>query len=227
MRVLIVENDEVLAKAIRDSLNPRYSCHICTDGETGACLLKDGGFEAAVLDVMLPGKDGITLVRELRQGGSSIPVLMISARSEVESRVRGLESGADYYLTKPFAVQELEAVMDAITRRKGEILPEHLTMGNIFLDQGDYTLHGPENKIQLGKKEYEIMRILLTSREMVTSKETMLQKVWGDEGEAVENNVEIHISFLRRKLEFLQADVQIQTLRRLGYRLIRKEEKRA
>lgn len=173
---------------------------------------------------MLPGKDGISIVRELRQNRSSIPVLMLSARSGTENRVLGLESGADYYLTKPFAVSELVAVVGALTRRKGEVLPAVLTYGNISLNQGDFTLQGPGGSIRLGKKEYEIMRILLSSREIVISEETLLLKVWGNEGEAVENNVETHISFLRRKLEFLEADIEIQTLRRLGYRLAEKTE---
>ena len=225
MRILIVEDNERLAESIRDILKHRYDCQICNDGETGACLLKDGNFDGAILDVMLPGKDGISIIRELRQNRNSMPVLMLSARSDTDNRVLGLESGADYYLTKPFDVSELVAVMGALTRRKGEVMPAVLTYGNISLNQGDFALQGPEGSIRLGKKEYEIMRILMSSREIVTPKETLLLKVWGNEREAVENNVETHISFLRRKLEFLDADIEIQTLRKLGYRLAEKEMK--
>ena len=202
MRILIVEDNERLAESIRDILKHRYDCQICNDGETGACLLKDGNFDGAILDVM-----------------------MLSARSDTDNRVLGLESGADYYLTKPFDVSELVAVMGALTRRKGEVMPAVLTYGNISLNQGDFTLQGPEGSIRLGKKEYEIMRILMSSREIVIPKETLLLKVWGNEREAVENNVETHISFLRRKLEFLDADIEIRTLRKLGYRLAEKEMK--
>ena len=225
MRILIVEDNERLAESIRDILKQRYDCQNCNDGETGACLLKDGNFDGAILDVMLPGKDGISIIRELRQNRNSMPVLMLSARSDTDNRVLGLESGADYYLTKPFDVSELVAVMGALTRRKGEVMPAVLTYGNISLNQGDFTLQGPEGSIRLGKKEYEIMRILMSSREIVIPKETLLLKVWGNEREAVENNVETHISFLRRKLEFLDADIEIQTLRKLGYRLAEKEMK--
>ncbi|HIT42904.1 MAG TPA: response regulator transcription factor [Candidatus Caccovicinus merdipullorum] len=225
MRILIVEDNERLAESIRDILKHRYDCQICNDGETGACLLKDGNFDGAILDVMLPGKDGISIIRELRQNRNSMPVLMLSARSDTDNRVLGLESGADYYLTKPFDVSELVAVMGALTRRKGEVMPAVLTYGNISLNQGDFTLQGPEGSIRLGKKEYEIMRILMSSREIVIPKETLLLKVWGNEREAVENNVETHISFLRRKLEFLDADIEIRTLRKLGYRLAEKEMK--
>ena len=225
MRILIVEDNERLAESIRDILKHRYDCQICNDGETGACLLKDGNFDGAILDVMLPGKDGISIIRELRQNRNSMPVLMLSARSDTDNRVLGLESGADYYLTKPFDVSELVAVMGALSRRKGEVMPAVLTYGNISLNQGDFTLQGPEGSIRLGKKEYEIMRILMSSREIVIPKETLLLKVWGNEREAVENNVETHISFLRRKLEFLDADIEIRTLRKLGYRLAEKEMK--
>ena len=225
MRILIVEDNERLAESIRDILKHRYDCQICNDGETGACLLKDGNFDGAILDVMLPGKDGISIIRELRQNRNSMPVLMLSARSDTDNRVLGLESGADYYLTKPFDVSELVVVMGALTRRKGEVMPAVLTYGNISLNQGDFTLQGPEGSIRLGKKEYEIMRILMSSREIVIPKETLLLKVWGNEREAVENNVETHISFLRRKLEFLDADIEIRTLRKLGYRLAEKEMK--
>ncbi len=225
MRILIVEDNERLAESIRDILKHRYDCQICNDGETGACLLKDGNFDGAILDVMLPGKDGISIIRELRQNRNSMPVLMLSARSDTYNRVLGLESGADYYLTKPFDVSELVAVMGVLTRRKGEVMPAVLTYGNISLNQGDFTLQGPEGSIRLGKKEYEIMRILMSSREIVIPKETLLLKVWGNEREAVENNVETHISFLRRKLEFLDADIEIRTLRKLGYRLAEKEMK--
>ena len=149
-------------------------------------------------------------------------MLILTARSETEDRILGLESGADYYLTKPFDMQELLAVMKTILRRRGEMIPECLNLGNISLNQADYTLKGQEKSIRLGKKEYDILRILLVNRDMVVSKETLLSKVWGSDGEAVDNNVEIYISFLRKKLEFLKADVVIVTIRRLGYRITEK-----
>ena len=224
-RIFFVEDDLSLINGLSFALKKQeYELTVARTSAQARQLWKDGCCDLAILDVMLPGKDGISIVRELRQNRSSIPVLMLSARSGTENRVLGLESGADYYLTKPFAVSELVAVVGALTRRKGEVLPAVLTYGNISLNQGDFTLQGPGGSIRLGKKEYEIMRILLSSREIVISEETLLLKVWGNEGEAVENNVETHISFLRRKLEFLEADIEIQTLRRLGYRLAEKTE---
>ena len=223
MRVLIVEDNRRLAESIRDILKHWYDCDICGDGNTGCWLLKDGGYDAAVLDLMLPGMDGITLLREARKMGCQVPVLILTAKSELEDRVTGLESGADYYLTKPFDMQELLAVMKTILRRRGEMIPESLNLGNISLSQADYTLRGPGKSRQLGKKEYDIMRILMVNRDMVVSKETLLSRVWGNDAEAVENNVEIYISFLRKKLDFLKADVMIVTIRKLGYRIVEKD----
>lgn len=223
MRVLIVEDNRRLAESIRDILKHWYDCDICGDGNTGCWLLKDGGYDAAILDLMLPGMDGITLLREARRMGCQVPVLILTAKSELEDRVTGLESGADYYLTKPFDMQELLAVMKTILRRRGEMIPESLNLGNISLSQADYTLRGPGKSIRLGKKEYDIMRILMVNRDMVVSKETLLSRVWGNDAEAVENNVEIYISFLRKKLDFLKADVMIVTIRKLGYRIVEKD----
>lgn len=220
VRVLIIEDNRRLAESIQDLLKQIwYDSDVCTDGSSGAYLLEEGNYDAAILDIMLPGKDGLTILKEARAKGCLLPVLFLTAKSEIEDKVRGLEGGADYYLTKPFDGQELLAVMKTIVRRRGEILPDCLTFGNLSLDQSTYCLRGPEKSIQLGKKEYEIMRILLINREIVVSKEALLVKVWGNEGNAVDNNVEIYISFLRKKLNFLKADVSIVTMRHLGYRL--------
>lgn len=222
MRVLIVEDNRRQAESIRDILKHRYDCDICGDGNMGYLLLADGSYDAAVLDLILPGMDGITLLKKARKSGCFVPVLILSARNEAEVRVMGLESGADYYLAKPFDMQELLAVMKTILRRRGQMITECLRLGNVSLNQADYTLKGPEKSIRLGKKEYDILRILLVNRDMVVSKEILLSKIWGSDGEAVDNNVEIYISFLRKKLELLEADVMIVTIRRLGYQIIKK-----
>lgn len=225
MRVLIIEDNVRLAQSIQDILKQDwYDSDICTDGITGGYQILEPAYDAVILDVMLPGKDGITLLKEAREQGCKVPVLILTARSEVEDKVRGLESGADYYLTKPFDKQELLAVMKSIVRRRGELFSDCLTFGDLSLNQGDYTLSGPEKSIQLGRKEYDILRILMMNRDRVISKETLLLKVWGNDSEAVENNVEIYISFLRKKLVFLKVHVGIVTIRNLGYRLSMKEE---
>lgn len=218
MRILIIEDNQRLAESVQDILKQSwFDSDICTDGNTGSYLMETGKYDAVILDIMLPGKDGLMILRENRAKGNQVPVLLLTAKSEVPDRVLGLNSGADYYLTKPFDGQELIAVMKAIVRRQGEILPDCLTFGNLSLNQSTYCLSGPEKKIQLGRKEYEIIRILMVNKENVVSKETLLQKVWGNESDAVENNVEIYISFLRKKLIFLKTDVSIVTMRHFGY----------
>ena len=225
-RILIVEDEpelqELLCAYLQDA---GYAAAVAGDGAAALDLFRAQSFDLVLLDLMLPGMDGITLLREARKMGCQVPVLILTAKSELEDRVTGLESGADYYLTKPFDMQELLAVMKTILRRRGEMIPESLNLGNISLSQADYTLRGPGKSIQLGKKEYDIMRILMVNRDMVVSKETLLSRVWGNDAEAVENNVEIYISFLRKKLDFLKADVMIVTIRKLGYRIVEKNSR--
>ncbi len=225
MRILIIEDNRRLAEAVQDILKQLwYDSDIFTDGNSGYDAMTAGLYDAAILDIMLPGKDGLTLLREARSAGCCIPVVLLTARSETEDRIAGLDSGADYYLTKPFDNNELLAVIKAVTRRRGEILPDCLTYGNLSLDQSTYCLSGPEKSLQLGRKEYEVMRVLLSNREMVVSKETLLAKIWSDRPDAVENNVEIYISFLRKKLEYLKTNVKIVTMRHFGYHLAFREE---
>ena len=172
---------------------------------------------------MMPKLDGLEVLRCLRKSGNPIPVLLLTAKSEVEDKVTGLDTGANDYLTKPFSTAELMAQIRAMTRSQtGCQVSSLLTLGNITLNQADYTLRGPEKQLPLGKKEYDIMRILMVNREQVVSKETLLLKVWGNDADAVENNVEVYISFLRKKLEFLKADICIVTSRKLGYRIMKK-----
>lgn len=225
MRVLIIEDNERLAQSLQDILKQIwYDADICTDGISGACQMETGAYDAVILDLMLPGKDGFSVLAEARSKGIQTPVLLLTARSEVEDKVRGLDAGADYYLTKPFEAEELLAVMKTLVRRQGELIPDAVTVGDLTLDRKNYTLSGPEKQIQLGRKEYDIMRILMANRGLVISKETLLLKVWGEGSDAVENNVETYISFLRKKLLFLKVHVWIVTIRGLGYRLTEKED---
>ncbi len=221
MRILIVEDNRRLAESIQDILKQSwYESDICMDGVTGQELLESGDYDAAILDLMLPGKEGITLLKEARAKGCGLPVLILTARSQVEDRVLGLESGADYYLTKPFDGQELLAVIKTLARRQGEYVSENLIYGDMVLNQSTFCLSGPSKSLQLGRKEYEVMRILMTNKESIVPKETILRRVWGSESEAGDNNVEIYISFLRKKMKFLRVQASIVTMRNLGYRLM-------
>ena len=220
MRILIVEDNRRLAESLGDILkSARFESDISYDGREGYERLMSGLYDGVLLDVMLPGMDGITLLKEARRRGCSTPVLMLTAKSETEDRVEGLESGADYYLTKPFDTGELLAALKAILRRGGELLPQVLTYGDIRLNQSTFCLEREGKSIRLGKREYEVLQILMYNKGAVVSKETLLLKIWGNDGEAVDNNVEIYISFLRKKLDFLGAKTEIRTARHLGYYL--------
>ena len=222
-RIYVIEDDENIRNLLKIALEGfGYEAEAFETAEEGLERIQELPPDLAIFDWMLPGMDGISLLREARARGCTVPVVMLTARSETEDKVRGLESGADYYLTKPFDMQELTAVVKTLVRRRGEMIPENPSYGNITLNQADYTLRGPEKQISLGKKEYDIMRILMVNREQVVSKETLLLKVWGNDADAVENNVEVYISFLRKKLEFLKADICIVTSRKLGYRIVKK-----
>ena len=168
---------------------------------------------------MLPKRDGFSIARELRQEKIDTPILMLTARTETGDRVKGLDSGADYYLTKPFEMSELLACVRALTRRQGEVVMDELTFGELKLNLSTCDLSYGDKKVRLGKKEFSLMRIFMSAGGAIVSKETLINKVWGYESDAEDNNVEVYISFLRKKLAFLKAPVQIATLRKFGYRL--------
>ena len=221
MRILIVEDNKRLAESLKDILScSRYEADVCLNGTEGYEQLMGGLYDGMILDVMLPGMDGLTLLREARRRGCKTPVLMLTAKSETEDKVAGLEGGADYYLTIPFDQEELMAALKAILRRGQDVIPDVLKFGDITLDQSTFCLGCRGKSIRLGKREYEVMRILMYSRKAVVSKETIILKIWGNDGEAIDNNVEIYISFLRKKLEFLKAQTRIVTARHLGYYLV-------
>jgi len=168
--------------------------------------------------VMMPGLDGYELARRVRRNRCGTPILMLTARSEVEDRIAGLNAGADYYLTKPFDTRELLACINALLRRQGSQVDE-LTLGNTHLDLSSCMLMAQDGSVQLSAKEFDVMRLLFQSGNGILSKEVLLSRVWGFDSNAVENNVEVYIGFLRKKLLSIGSDIQITTIRRLGYRL--------
>ncbi len=220
MRALIVEDDKALARTLGEMLkSARFESDICYDGETGLDNGLSDVYDLIILDIMLPKKDGFSVARELRREKIDTPILMLTARTETGDRVRGLDSGGDYYLTKPFEMSELLACVRALTRRQGEVVMDELSFGDLRLNLSTGDLSYGDKKVRLGKKEFSIMRIFLSNGEAIVSKETLINKVWGYESDAEDNNVEVYISFLRKKLAFLKAPVQIATLRKFGYRL--------
>ena len=219
MRVLVVEDEVRLAATLQDLLEMNgCTADVCHDGETGLDNALSDIYDVIVLDVMLPKMDGFTVLRQLRAEKNTTPVLMLTARSDLSDRVTGLDSGADYYLTKPFEPKELLACIRALTRRQPELRPaEGLTCGDLRLDQDTFTLSCGERSVRLSRKEFDMMETLMRNQHLVVTKEKLLLKVWGYESDAEDNNVEVYISFLRKKLEFLRSGVKIRTLRMAGY----------
>ena len=219
MRVLIVEDEVRLAATLQDLLEmDGLTADVCHDGESGLDNALTGIYDVILLDVMLPKMDGFTVLRRLRAEGNATPVLMLTARSEVTDKVTGLDSGADYYLTKPFEPRELLACVRALTRRQPELRStDQLRCGDLTLEKGTFTLSCGERSVRLSRKEYDMMELLMLNQKVVITKEKLLVKIWGYESDAEDNNVEVYVSFLRKKLEHLHSQVRIKTIRMVGY----------
>ena len=219
MRILIVEDEVRLAATLQDLLELNgYTADVCHDGESGLDNALTGIYDLLILDVMLPKKDGFTVLAQLRQAKNATPVLMLTARSEVSDRVEGLDRGADYYLTKPFEPRELLACIRALTRRQPELrASDALEFGDLTLDLNAFTLSCGGRSVRLSRKEFDLMELLMRNREQVLTKELLLVKIWGYETDAEDNNVEVYISFLRKKLTHLHSQVRIKTIRMVGY----------
>ena len=227
MRLLIVEDEVRLADTLRQLLNRQgYTADVCYDGVSGLDNAMTGIYDLMVLDVMLPGMNGFQVVKKLREAGVTTPVLMLTAKSDVSDRIHGLDCGADYYLTKPFEPEELLACVRTLLRRSGGQLQESdtLTWGDLSLERTTFTLSCAEREVRLSRREYDLMELLMRNGNQVVTKEQMLVKVWGYDSQAEDNNVEVYISFLRRKLNHLHSTVKIKTLRMLGYCLTQEVE---
>lgn len=218
MRILIVEDEKRLAETLRQLMEEqRYQVDVVHDGADGLDYGLAGQYDLILLDIMLPKLDGLQVARQLRAGRISTPILMLTARDEVADKISGLDCGADDYMTKPFDTGELMARVRALTRRQGEVLSDVLTGGDLSLDCTSRTLSAGDRSVRLGFKEFEVMRLLLVNQCSVVTKETLITKVWGIESEAEDNNVEVYISFLRKKLAYLGSAVTISTIRKAGY----------
>lgn len=219
MRILIVEDEVRLADTLQDLLEIEgYTADTRHDGESGLDEALTGIYDVILLDVMLPRLDGFSVLRRLREAGSAVPVLMLTARSEVSDKVQGLDQGADYYLTKPFEPRELLACVRALARRQPELRnTDMLEFGDLKLEKSAFTLSRGERSVRLSRKEFDMMELLMLNRNLVLTKEKLLLKIWGYESDAEDNNVEVYISFLRKKLAHIHAKVRIRTIRMVGY----------
>lgn len=220
MQVLIVEDEKRLAKALKQILSEqKYMVDVVYDGNDGLDYALSGIYDVIILDVMLPYRDGFQIAGELRQQKIDTPVLMLTARDTVPDKVSGLNSGADDYMTKPFAPEELLARLKALTRRRGTVVPDETDFGDFRFNASTSELSKDGKSVRLNFKEAEIMKLLLAHREGILPKEDILVKVWGYDSDAGSNNVEAYISFLRRKLHFIQSSAEIKAVKKMGYRL--------
>ncbi len=220
MRVLIIEDEKNLAETLADIVRrEKYEPTVANDGQKGLEEALSGIYDVALVDVMLPYVNGFDIVAIMRKEKVATPVIMLTAKRETSDKVAGLDSGADYYLTKPFETQELLACMRAVTRRGAGVLADTMDFGDIKLNLNTNTLCCESKSIELRKKEFDVMKLLLANKDVIVSKETMLLKIWGYETDMEYNNVEVYVSFLRKKLAFLGSRVEITAVRNVGYRL--------
>lgn len=218
MRILLAEDERSLARAVVALLEKNnYSADAVYDGGEALAYLEAGNYDAAILDIMMPKMDGLTVLRKLREGGSTLPVLLLTARAEVEDKVRGLDTGANDYLTKPFATAELLARLRAMTRGQNAQPGSRLAFGNISLDQTTFTLSSPSGSFRLANKEYQMIELLLRNPGQVIPTERFLEKIWGYDSDVEVNVVWVYISYLRKKLLALHGDIQIKAMRNTGY----------
>ena len=227
MQILVVEDEKRLAEALQRILSEKkYMVDLAIDGADGYDMASSGIYDIIILDVMLPKMNGLQVAQQLRKEKISTPILMLTAKEQISDKVTGLDAGADDYMAKPFSPDELFARVRALTRRQGEVVLEELTFDTLVLNLSTCDLVNGNKSVHLNYKEFEIMKILLQNPQTVTPKDDLIVKVWGYDSNAVDNNVEVYISFLRKKLEFVHANVEIVSLRKVGYRLELKSEKK-
>ena len=219
MHILVVEDEVLLAKSLKEILEEsEHGVSLAYDGEEGLELARNAHFDLLILDLMLPKLNGFQVARTLRKEKNGLPILMLTAKSDILDRVEGLDSGADYYLTKPFDKRELLACINALLRRQGKEVNQ-ISFGNTSLDLDSSELVSGENALRLSSKEFQMMKLLLSEGKNNITKNTFLEKIWGFDSDATENNVEVYIGFLRKKLKALSSDIAIVASRGLGYHL--------
>ena len=221
MRILLVEDEEYMAQAVAQVLEKNnYTVDLAHDGEYGLDCALSGIYDIIILDIMLPGRSGGEILKTLRQEKIAVPVLLLTAKSETEDKVTGLDLGADDYLTKPFEMQELLARLRVLARRKQEITVQSgYEFGDVLLNPYTLSLFCGSQSFKLTLKESQLLEMLMDARGGVISKDRIIEKVWGFDSEAEDRHVEIYISFLRKKLKALGANTSIETVRGIGYAL--------
>ena len=220
MRLLLAEDEKDLADALEAMLkHNNYSVDVVNNGQDALDYLMLDDYDGAILDVMMPQMDGVTVVKKLRENKKSTPVLLLTAKSEIEDKVYGLDSGADDYMTKPFVTRELLARVRSMTRRQATFTSNVLELGNVSLSKHTFELSTEKDKVRLSNKEYQMMEMLMRNPGNVIQTEQFLEKIWGYDSDSEINVVWVNISYLRKKLKALDANVQIKATRNVGYTL--------
>ena len=220
MRLLLAEDEKALSKALVTILERNnYSVDPVYDGQSALQFIETGNYDGAILDIMMPVLDGIEVLKKIRSQGNLIPVLLLTAKSEIDDKVLGLDSGANDYLTKPFNSRELLARIRAMTRVQAAQTNSKLSMGNVILDRATFELSTPTGSFRLANKEFQMIELLMSNPRVLISSEKFMEKIWGFDSEAEINVVWVYISYLRKKLSALNADIQIRAVRNAGYLL--------
>ena len=220
MNILIVEDEKRLASALKQILTEQqYMADVVYDGDEGLDYALSGIYDLIILDVMLPYRDGFEVAQELRKNKIETPILMLTAKDTIADKVTGLDRGADDYMTKPFAPEELLARIKALTRRRGEVILDEEDFGDFNFNASTSTLTKGAKSVHLNFKEAEILKLLIANRDIIISKDDIITKVWGYDSDAGSNNVEAYISFLRRKFKFINSSTEIKAVKKMGYRL--------
>ncbi|MCL2807675.1 MAG: response regulator transcription factor [Coriobacteriia bacterium] len=221
MRLLIIEDEKSLAEAMSQILtNAHYMVDLCFDGESGLELALTGIHDAIIIDLMLPKRSGFSVLEELRAEGLSTPVILLTARTNTSDKVRGLDSGADDYLTKPFTMAELMARIRALSRRRSVLVPATvLVAGNLELDMSTLCIQTPKQSYRLTLKEAQLLELFILNNNSTLDVQTLIDRIWGYDSEATGRHVQVYVSFLRKKLSLVDTSVRIETVRGIGYRL--------
>ena len=227
VNILIIEDEYSLADAVAETIkNENFNVCIKTNGEEGEDEALTENYDLILLDVMLPKKNGFEILRYLKQEKIKTPIIMLTAKSEIDDKLNGLEHGADDYVTKPFSTRELVARIKAVLKRTNNIEDtNYLEFGDLSLDIKNAKLKCNDNEIQVSGKELELLEQLLLNKNQILSRETLLERIWGYENEAEYNNVEVYITFIRRKLKLIDSKVIIKAVRGIGYKLEEKYDK--
>jgi DNA-binding response OmpR family regulator len=220
MRILLAEDEKEMSNALVAILkHNNYSVDAVYDGADALDYGMSQIYDVIILDIMMPKLSGLEVLARLRDQGISTPILMLTAKSQIEDRIKGLDTGADDYLSKPFAMGELLARVRAISRRKAEFMPNQIQLGNINLNKENYELSNGESCIRLSNKEFQMLELLLNNPKQLISTEQFMERIWGYDSEAEINVVWVYISYLRKKLEALNANVKLKAVRGVGYTL--------